>query len=252
MRFEDAARQHAKDLYRYAYWLARNREQAQDIVQEALLRSWRAYPRLRDRAAVKSWLFSIVRNEYLRTLESRAPPMASIDDIDVPDERSSAAAMEMREAIGALPASYAEPLVLQVLGGFSCSEIAAMLCMSEGATMTRLTRARQALRKQRCAIDGVHGDVHLGAVTDADALAVVQHRCFVLLALTDNDNAVDAHALQDVAHGIDGGLIDELLVAPAHVLDGRHRRGFSGANQLHSKVAFDGLTLRDGHGFPPI
>jgi len=43
--------------------------------------------------------------------------------------------------------SYAEPLALQVLGGFSCAEIADMIGATEGATMTRLTRARQALRR---------------------------------------------------------------------------------------------------------
>jgi len=44
--------------------------------------------------------------------------------------------------------TYREPLLLQVLGGFSCAEIAAMLGTTEGAVMTRLTRARQALRQQ--------------------------------------------------------------------------------------------------------
>jgi RNA polymerase sigma-70 factor (ECF subfamily) len=47
-----------------------------------------------------------------------------------------------------LPETYREPLLLQVLGGFSCAEIAGMLGSSEGAIMTRLTRARQALRQQ--------------------------------------------------------------------------------------------------------
>jgi RNA polymerase sigma-70 factor (ECF subfamily) len=53
----------------------------------------------------------------------------------------------MREALLALPAAYAEPLALQVLGGFSCAEIAQMLGTTEGAAMTRLTRARQALKR---------------------------------------------------------------------------------------------------------
>ena len=92
-------------------------------------------------------MFSIVRNEYLRTLESKPTSLEGLDGVDVVDERYSGPAVEMREAMLALPASYAEPLALQVLGGFSCAEIAAMLGTSEGATMTRLTRARQALRR---------------------------------------------------------------------------------------------------------
>jgi RNA polymerase sigma-70 factor (ECF subfamily) len=147
MRFEDLVRLHAADLYRYAFWLARDRSQAEDIVQEALLRGWRAYPGLRAQAAAKTWLFSIVRNEYLRAVEGSAREPQSLEGLDPPDDRPTDAALEMREALLSLPASYAEPLALQVLGGFSCAEIAAMLGTTEGATMTRLTRARQALKR---------------------------------------------------------------------------------------------------------
>jgi RNA polymerase sigma-70 factor (ECF subfamily) len=67
--------------------------------------------------------------------------------VDVADERSDHSGLEMRDALLALPASYAEPLALQVLGGFSCAEIARMIGATEGATMTRLSRARQALKR---------------------------------------------------------------------------------------------------------
>lgn len=147
MRFEDLVRRHAADLYRYAFWLARDRQQAEDVVQEALLRAWGGFLRLRDPAAGKSWMFSIVRNEFYR-MKGRNLPLAdvvSLDELAAPD--TGMAALEMRDALMSLPASYAEPLALQVLGGFSCAEIAGMLGTTEGATMTRLTRARQALRR---------------------------------------------------------------------------------------------------------
>jgi RNA polymerase sigma-70 factor (ECF subfamily) len=147
MRFEDLVRRHAADLYRYAFWLGRDRAHAEDVVQEALLRGWRAFPRLRDASAAKSWLFSIVRNEHFR-LAGRTPPAGEVIDLDqiaAPDD--AGAGLDMRQALMALPASYAEPLALQVLGGFSCAEIAALLDTTEGAAMTRLTRARQALRR---------------------------------------------------------------------------------------------------------
>jgi RNA polymerase sigma-70 factor, ECF subfamily len=147
MRFEDLVRAHAADLYRYAFWLARDRSQAEDIVQEALLRGWRAFPRLRAHAAARSWLFSIVRNEYLRAMETSSRQPDPLPESEIPDERGANPSLEMREALLSLPVSYAEPLALQVLGGFSCAEIAAMLGTTEGATMTRLTRARQALRR---------------------------------------------------------------------------------------------------------
>jgi RNA polymerase sigma-70 factor (ECF subfamily) len=145
--FEETVRAHAADLYRYAYWLTRDHAQAEDVVQEALLRSWRAFPRLREHAAAKAWLFSIVRNEFLRAAGGAAPAAESLDGLDIADERPERFGLEMRDALLALPPSYAEPLALQVLGGFSCAEIARMIGTSEGATMTRLTRARQALKR---------------------------------------------------------------------------------------------------------
>jgi RNA polymerase sigma-70 factor (ECF subfamily) len=147
--FEDVVKSHAGDLYRYAFWLARDRQQAEDIVQEALLRGWRAFPGMRDRAAVKSWLFSIVRNEYRRFVARNAPHAEHLDaaELDLPDDRPGPLGLEMREALLSLPVAYSEPLALQVLGGFSCAEIAAMLQTTEGAVMTRLTRARQALKR---------------------------------------------------------------------------------------------------------
>src|SRR5262245_13282397 len=147
MRFEDLVRIHAADLYRYAFWLAREPRQAEDVVQEALLRGWRAFPRLRERSAAKAWLFSIVRNEFYRAVARSGPPLENVDELELADEGAPQSNLEMREALMTLPASYSEPLALQVLGGFSCAEIATMMGISEGATITRLTRARQALRR---------------------------------------------------------------------------------------------------------
>ena len=147
IRFEEIVRGHAAELFRYAYWLARDRHLAEDIVQDALLRGWRAYPRLRDTAAVKSWLYSIVRNEFLRSAGKAAVQTQSMEDLDLADERVGPHDLVTRDALMALPSAYAEPLALQVLGGFSCAEIGAMLDITEGATMTRLTRARQALKR---------------------------------------------------------------------------------------------------------
>ena len=147
MDFEDLVRKHAADLFRYAFWLSRDRQRAEDVVQEALLRGWRAFPRLREQSAAKAWLYSIVRNEHYREAARNSPPAESIDEMEIADERPGYFGLEMRDALKALPATYAEPLALQVLGGFSGVEIAAMLDITEGATMTRLTRARQALKR---------------------------------------------------------------------------------------------------------
>ena len=149
MTFEDAVKAHGAELFRFAYWLARDRHRAEDVVQEALLRSWRGFGGLQDPGAVKSWMYSIVRNEYYRMIGAEGPRTDSLDDDagEIADPRATLFGLEMRDAIQALPAALAEPLALQVLGGFSCAEIASMLETTEGAVMTRLTRARQALRR---------------------------------------------------------------------------------------------------------
>src|SRR5919108_5804476 len=99
MRFEELARCHAAELYRYAFWLTREPRQAEDVVQEALLRGWRAFPRLRDRSAAKAWLFSIVRNEFYRAVAKNGPPLESVDELELPDETASQARWEMHEAL---------------------------------------------------------------------------------------------------------------------------------------------------------
>ena len=137
-------------MYRFAYWLCRDRHAAEDVVQEACVRAWSAWGTLRDPGVRKSWLMTIVRNESARRF-SRARADASLDEVEevqLPAIPSCEAGVETAQILAQLPASYREPLVMQVLGGFSCAEIAAMLGTSEGAVMTRLTRARQALRAQ--------------------------------------------------------------------------------------------------------
>src|SRR5262249_12723161 len=96
------------------------------------------------------WLLTRVRNAAGCRL-ARAKADASLDDVDelqLPAIPSCEAGVETAQILAQLPASYREPLVMQVLGGFSCAEIAAALGTTEGAVMTRLTRAPQALRRQ--------------------------------------------------------------------------------------------------------
>jgi RNA polymerase sigma-70 factor, ECF subfamily len=101
-------------------------------------------------ALAKAWLVAILRNELARAF-SRAKPALDIDAVgeaDLPALPSFESQLETAQLVSLLPETYREPLLLQVLGGFSCAEIAGMLGTTEGAVMTRLTRARQALRRQ--------------------------------------------------------------------------------------------------------
>lgn len=153
-RFETLVEGYSDDLYRYAYWLSRNQEIAQDVVQEAFTRVWKSLDKLRDPAAVKGWLFTIVRREHARLYERYQPSFSDTDPADIApgiisgagDYDTRTEAFALRRALETLSDDYREPLMLQVLGGFSCDEIAEKLDISRSAVMTRLFRARKQLR----------------------------------------------------------------------------------------------------------
>ena len=139
------------DLLRFAHWLARDRAIAEDIVQEALLRAWRSRDALKDQAAARAWLLTIVRREHARLYERKRLELVALDDgIELegmpsppgPDSELDS----LRGAILKLPLEYREPLIMQVLGGFSTAEIAEELSLSSTAVLTRLFRARNKLR----------------------------------------------------------------------------------------------------------
>jgi RNA polymerase sigma-70 factor, ECF subfamily len=147
-RFESMVRAYSADLYRFAYWLCRDRPLAEDLVQEGFARAWKSWDSLQDEGAVKAWLFTILRREHARLYERKQFELEELElDELMACGTDGIGQLEMREALFKLPATYREPLMLQTLGGFSGREIGAILEINEAAVMTRLTRARQALRK---------------------------------------------------------------------------------------------------------
>ena len=141
------------DLLRFAWWLGRDRGLAEDVVQESLLRAWKSFDALEDEGKARSWLLTIVRRELARSFEKKRPELADIDALVAADSAVLAApederVEEMRIAIFRLEEEYREPLVLQVLFGYSTKEIADLMGMQQGAVLTRLFRARARLRQQ--------------------------------------------------------------------------------------------------------
>jgi RNA polymerase sigma-70 factor (ECF subfamily) len=151
-KFEILVEGLSSDLYRYAYWMCRNRVQAEELVQETFLRAWKGIDSLREADSAKAWLFTIFRREYARQFERKRLEISEVDDLgELPSAKSdidtSTEAFVLRRALARLPEDYREPLVLQVLGGFSCEEIAATLGISSSAVMTRLFRSRKQMRE---------------------------------------------------------------------------------------------------------
>lgn len=150
-RFERLIATHMKDLYRYGYWLSGDPAVAEDLVQETLLRAWRSLDKLQDAKAAKGWLLTILRRENARRFERQRPLESTIPVEELGDRHrdydTSTEAFVLRRALDQLPSEYREPLLMQVLHGFSQKEIAAQLGISVAGAGTRLFRARQKLRK---------------------------------------------------------------------------------------------------------
>ena len=145
------------DVFRFVYWLCRDRTLAEDVVQETLLRAWRSLDSLGDEKSARPWLLTIARRELARVFERKRFTTVDIDTA-VQTQHESLAIDDghvvndeidnMRRAILQLDAIHREPLVLQVLLGYSTEEIAGQLDISVAAVLTRLFRARQVLRQQ--------------------------------------------------------------------------------------------------------
>jgi RNA polymerase sigma-70 factor (ECF subfamily) len=164
-QFDALVRSLSGDLFRYAYWLCGDEALAHDLVQETFLRAWRALTDLRETGAAKAWLITILRREHARLYERKTPQFSDVSELDMADDRDAVQPEHVgedaviRAAMLRLDPKYREPLLLQVLGGFSCDEIARELGISSAAVMTQLFRARQKLRTMLSG-DVSEGNVH--------------------------------------------------------------------------------------------
>ncbi len=141
------------DLFRYVFWLCRDPDLADDVVQETMLRAFRSLDRLQDVTAVKSWLLTIARREHARVYERKRLETRDIDELTAAETALVATqddtdVDDVRAAIFQLDADYREPLVLQVMLGLTTAEIAKTMEIRQGAVLTRLHRARKKLADQ--------------------------------------------------------------------------------------------------------
>lgn len=151
-RFESLCAPLKADVFRFLFWLCRDRSLAEDVMQETLLRAWKSFESLSDDKAVRSWLITIARRELARTYERKRIPTVDLDSATETQGEAFATSddhdvEEMRRAIMQLEVIHREPLILQVMLGYSTEEIAEHLQISLPAVLTRLHRARHVLRK---------------------------------------------------------------------------------------------------------
>lgn len=153
LRYEALVKEYYHDIYRYAYWISKSRPLAEDLTQETFMRAWRAFDSLQSQGAAKAWLFTILRRENARLYEKFQPELDDIEEHEsgLPDTRHAEPDRLMENhllyrAMMLLEPEYREPLLMQVIGGFSGEEIASMLELNNNTVMTRLFRARNKLR----------------------------------------------------------------------------------------------------------
>jgi RNA polymerase sigma-70 factor, ECF subfamily len=147
-RYERVVGQLRQDLYRYALWLSRDPQVAEDVVQEALLRAWRGFDGLQDETKARQWLVTIVRREFFRFKERQREDTVDPGILaEIAEDVADPLVEELRVAIFALEDAYREPLALQVLMGHTTDEIAGIMGLTQGAVLTRLHRAREKLKQ---------------------------------------------------------------------------------------------------------
>ena len=152
---------HLDAAYNLARWLTRNDHDAQDVVQEAMMRAMRYMASCRGDDA-KAWLLQIVRNSCFTWLKVNRPAERlfldedgeALNEVPAPaaDEPQSAAARNderrrINDAIASLPAAYRDVLVLREIEDLSYGDIARIAGIPVGTVMSRLARARGLLRQ---------------------------------------------------------------------------------------------------------
>lgn len=156
--FEELALPLFDRLYNFAHWLTHNRDEAEDLVQETFAKALKGFSSFEQGTNFKAWIFRILRNTFLNSrtgLRAATVPLdVQDDDAALPVEKETpetilidrASERIMQEAIEELPVAYREVLLLCEVEEMSYQEIAATLTIPIGTVMSRLSRARRALR----------------------------------------------------------------------------------------------------------
>jgi RNA polymerase sigma-70 factor (ECF subfamily) len=163
-RFESSVSPHVNAAYNLARWLTRNEHDAEDVVQEAMLRAFTFFDGFRGVDA-RSWILKIVRNTCFTWLQANRPGEIAgmaVDELEDPqpplfcsgstDDPETLAlrrttALQLNSAISAIAAPFREVVVLRDMEGLSYKEIATVIDVPIGTVMSRLARARAELRR---------------------------------------------------------------------------------------------------------
>ena len=162
LSFEEIVDAHYLGLYRFALSMCKQEGTAQDLVQQTFLKWAQKGHELRDQSKVKTWLFTTLYREFLNVARREKkydqvvfePDLhgSTLDDDNEPPPRVDSATLQ--QALDRLDPNYRAPLVLFYLRELSYRDIAAALGIPIGTVMSRLSRAKDALRAILKSLEG--------------------------------------------------------------------------------------------------
>jgi RNA polymerase sigma factor (sigma-70 family) len=140
---------HSKDLYRYAYSLLKNKEDAEDVVQDVFINCIKKSDSYRGDCSIKTWLLVLTRNKCYNVIKSRKIRQSdSIEDVKLGSDNNYVEdKLNIEDALKTLTSEENEIIFLREYSGFSYKEIAQILNISIDNVKVRLFRAKQKLRK---------------------------------------------------------------------------------------------------------
>jgi RNA polymerase sigma-70 factor (ECF subfamily) len=157
--FEELAMPLFERLYNFAHWLTQDRQEAEDLVQETYAKALKGFSSFQQGTNFRAWMYRILRNTFLTSrtgLQATAtvPLDAEGEQESLPKVRETPESILLQrsdqqlvqEALGRLPVPYREVLLLCEFEQMSYQEISATLAIPMGTVMSRLSRARRALR----------------------------------------------------------------------------------------------------------
>ena len=154
VEFESMYRENHRRVYAIALRFARDRDRAEEIVQDAFVRAWRALPSFNGDSRLSTWLHSVTVNAALDRVRATSRREARLDrrvDLDrYADEVGRAmpgADIDLERAIASLPNGAREIVILHYIEGYSCAEIAELLGIVDGTVKSQLHRARTLLKE---------------------------------------------------------------------------------------------------------
>ena len=149
--FEMIIRTHSRTLFAIAYSILQNREEAEDVVQDALVRAWKTRWRVRDPAKFPAWLATVARHrahDIFRKRRNVPFPPETIETNETEITNTEAIDQQLHTALAALPELHRAALTLRYFEELDYRTIENTLGLSNGALRGILGRALAALRKQ--------------------------------------------------------------------------------------------------------